>query len=158
MRHAHATGGSPGGGDHDRPLTDRGRTAARRVALEMATRGWVPDEIVCSTAARCQQTAAILAETWADSTPVRSQRSLYNAMTETILMTVRDRLDAASSSNSRMILSHNPGISHVASHLGGTRLGLSPASVVMIHAAIDRPADLSAATVRDVQMIDPADL
>ena len=48
--------------DHDRPLNDRGMSAAPRVGSAIAEKGKVPDIIISSTALRAATTAKLIAK------------------------------------------------------------------------------------------------
>jgi phosphohistidine phosphatase len=60
MRHAKSDWGTPGLPDHARPLNKRGRRSATALGDWLRAEGLVPGEILCSTAARTQETCARL--------------------------------------------------------------------------------------------------
>ena len=65
MRHApseETSTSSPACRDHDRPITPAGAAAAAAVARALAARGWLPDLVLASDAARSRQTLAAMAE------------------------------------------------------------------------------------------------
>ena len=108
-RHAKSSWASPMLPDHDRPLNKRGRKSAPAVAEWLRSNGWLPDEVLCSTAARTR-------ETWdrmglqADKT--RFLRTLYHAGPE-------DMLDVLSGATEPtvLMLGHNPGIADFANRI-----------------------------------------
>ncbi|MDE3724549.1 histidine phosphatase family protein [Nocardiopsis sp. N85] len=55
LRHAKAEAGY-GVIDHDRSLTDRGRSQAEAVGRLLAEQGYAPDHVICSSAKRTRQT------------------------------------------------------------------------------------------------------
>ncbi|MCL3881100.1 histidine phosphatase family protein [Marivita sp. GX14005] len=59
MRHGKADWHAEGG-DHARRLTPRGRAGAEAMGDWLRERGWIPGEILCSTAARTRETLALL--------------------------------------------------------------------------------------------------
>ena len=64
MRHApseETSTSSPASRDHDRPITPAGAAAAAGVARALAARGWLPDLVLASDAARSRQTLAAMA-------------------------------------------------------------------------------------------------
>ena len=61
MRHAKSDWGDPMLPDHDRPLNKRGRRAASALGHWMREAGLRPDQILCSSATRTQETCARLA-------------------------------------------------------------------------------------------------
>ena len=61
IRHAKSSWSDYGLRDHDRPLADRGLRDAPFMAQLMASRGWLPDALVSSTALRARTTAEFFA-------------------------------------------------------------------------------------------------
>lgn len=61
MRHAKSSW-SHGGRDHDRPLNDRGRRAAKAVGAVLRARKFMPDMIWSSDSARTRETVVQLFE------------------------------------------------------------------------------------------------
>ncbi|WP_323767140.1 SixA phosphatase family protein [Antarctobacter sp.] len=94
--------------DHDRPLNARGRRAAPAIGNWLRDHGYLPDEVLCSTATRTRETLALLGT----PAPTRYERALYHAAPETML----DVLQSAQG-NSVMMLAHNPGIAGLAEAL-----------------------------------------
>lgn len=56
MRHAQAGPPPPGGTDHSRPLTARGRSQAAHIARALVSLGWAPAVVHLSDACRTRQT------------------------------------------------------------------------------------------------------
>ena len=56
IRHAKSAWDDPLTPDHDRPLNARGEGAARDLGQWLASRGYVPQEILCSNALRTRAT------------------------------------------------------------------------------------------------------
>ena len=56
LRHAKAERSQPGGRDHDRVLTQRGRADAKTLGAYLARHRLVPDRALVSTAARTRET------------------------------------------------------------------------------------------------------
>ena len=108
-RHAKSSWGNPLSGDHERPLNKRGRNAAPVIAAWLRTNGWLPDEVISSTATRTR-------ETWdrmgLSADKICFHRSLYLAEPEDMLI----ELSGATESKV-MMLGHNPGIAEFASRL-----------------------------------------
>ena len=109
MRHAQS--GHPGGvRDHDRPLTDAGRAAARVAGEWLRSHVDPIDEVLCSTAVRAQQTAL------ATGTParIRSEADLYDATAHDILEVLRT---VAEPVEVLLVVGHSPGIPTLAAQL-----------------------------------------
>ena len=64
LRHAKSSWDDIDKRDHDRQLASRGIEAAKRMGALILERGWVPDHIICSTAARTQQTLELARADW----------------------------------------------------------------------------------------------
>ena len=59
LRHAKSSWKNPGQSDHERPLNKRGLAAAPRMGQLLAEQQLIPEIILCSTAERARQTAAL---------------------------------------------------------------------------------------------------
>ena len=55
-RHAKSSWDDPLTPDHDRDLNDRGKAAAADLGQWLSSRGYVPDEVLCSDALRTRKT------------------------------------------------------------------------------------------------------
>ena len=55
-RHAKSSWDDPLMSDHDRPLNERGKAAAADLGQWLASRGYVPDQVLCSDALRTRKT------------------------------------------------------------------------------------------------------
>lgn len=110
MRHAKSDW-SLSGDDHARPLNPRGRRSAQALGDWLRDKGYLPDEVLCSTAARTRQTLDLLGL----DTETRFEPMLYHASAETML----DVLHGASGATVLMV-GHNPGIADLAMRLVAT--------------------------------------
>lgn len=108
MRHAKSDWGSASLPDHARPLNTRGAGDAPLMGDWLRRQGHLPDEVLCSTATRTQETLAGLAI----DAPVRLLPALYHAEPDTML----DALQTASGARVLMV-GHNPGIAAFAADL-----------------------------------------
>ncbi|MCB1203095.1 MAG: histidine phosphatase family protein [Verrucomicrobiae bacterium] len=108
IRHGKSDWDHPGLSDHDRPLNNRGRRDAPRMAAALRERGVVPGSIVTSTANRAATTAEVVAE----GLDVPGERiiripDLYLASPRTILRVIQG-LDE--STDTVLLFGHNPGM------------------------------------------------
>ncbi|HSM94749.1 MAG TPA: histidine phosphatase family protein [Rhizomicrobium sp.] len=110
LRHAKAVQDS-GEGDHARSLTDRGRRDAARMGQAMDTRGYLPDNVICSDSRRTIETWELLLPELARTPHVEFSKGLYLASPKHILALVRD---AADDIRTLMLVGHNPGIEECA--------------------------------------------
>lgn len=112
-RHAKSSWDDPATADHDRPLNGRGRRAALELGEWLHSRGYEPDEVLCSTSLRTRETWARAAAAPLEVTPRLSHvEALYHAAPETMLMILR-----AATGDCVMMIGHNPGIAAFAAML-----------------------------------------
>ncbi len=110
-RHAKSSWDDPTTPDHDRPLNDRGRAAASDLGQWLASRGYIPSQVLCSDAVRTR-------ETWTGIGPalpgaqVELKSALYHAGPDVMLAVLRH-----ATADTVMILGHNPGIAEFAERL-----------------------------------------
>ncbi len=108
-RHAKSSWDDPTLGDHDRPLTKRGRKSAAAVGAWLREHGWLPDEVQSSTSARTR-------ETWErmglQADKITFQRDLYHAGARAMLTQLRQ-----ATGQTVLMLGHNPGIADFAERL-----------------------------------------
>ena len=118
LRHAKAATSSPGG-DHGRPLTERGRRDATALASRLTAGAGalgvvgptgedipLPGLVVCSTAARTTETATLaLAGPGGVASEVRRERAVYGASVPTALGVLHELGDAPVSV---ALVGHNP--------------------------------------------------
>ncbi len=115
IRHAKSDWGNPGLPDHDRPLNMRGLAAAPLIGGWLDANGFAPDNVLCSTARRTQETwSGIATQLGAAPDPVLS-RALYHADPSDILQTLR-----GCDGRSVAVIGHNPGIGALAWSLAAT--------------------------------------
>lgn len=112
VRHAHAGWAPPGVRDFDRPLDDRGREEAARLAVTMTVNGFNPDIVVCSNALRCVETLDILLSRGGDTPTIERTDALYTASYTGYLDVIGSMTDDAI--GSVMIVGHNPMIEDTA--------------------------------------------
>ncbi|MBK4214930.1 histidine phosphatase family protein [Paracoccus caeni] len=112
-RHAKSAWDDPALADHDRPLNDRGRRSARELGDWMASRGYEPEEVLCSSSQRTKETWSTVAGAPLEVRPlVRIEPGLYHAGPEQMLTILR-----TATHPTVMMIGHNPGIAEFASML-----------------------------------------
>ena len=107
LRHAKAEIGSLGIADIDRRLMPRGQKAAERMGQYMAEVGLKPDHVICSSAERTRETAAIVLPQLGSKAPLVYEPLIYEAPYERILSIIHR---APSSARTLMLVGHNPGL------------------------------------------------
>lgn len=108
MRHAKSSWDTPMLDDHDRPLNKRGRKSAQALGDWMALEGFLPDQVLCSTAVRTQETFRGLDI----ALEPELRPDLYHADPSDMLAVLKE-------ANGRTVLmiGHNPGIAAFAQAL-----------------------------------------
>lgn len=114
LRHAKSDWSVPGRSDFDRPLNERGREAAAKMAAFLKAEGICPDLVLVSTARRTQESWALIQAAFFPPPPTEKRVSLYLASAETLLSALKS-LDEPHSSV--MIIGHNPGLEELAARL-----------------------------------------
>lgn len=105
MRHAKSSWDNPALSDHARPLNGRGRISANAVGEWLRTKGYSPEHVLSSSAARTRETFARMG-IFCDAD---FRDGLYHAGPADLLETVR-----RARGNCVLILGHNPGIAEFA--------------------------------------------
>jgi phosphohistidine phosphatase len=103
--------------DHERPLSRRGRDAARRVGESLPSALGTLDLVLCSPSLRTKETAELVLAGFAPAAPIRFEEALYLAG-RTTLMSRLSQLDE--SVGSVMVIGHNPGLHELALALAAT--------------------------------------
>jgi phosphohistidine phosphatase len=141
LRHADTARKEPGGGDHERGLSQAGRSAARRLGEWLAQQGTLPTQVVCSSARRARDTLEALALPRAEPGSFRFERELYLASADTLLDRVAALGEEPGGTDCALLVGHNPGIADLAEWLaaGGEpaalerlRRGFPPAALAVL--------------------------
>lgn len=130
--------------DHDRTLAPRGIEASKLVGRWITGCGLVPDRVVSSSAVRARTTAELALEAGDWNCPLEITEELYATSVPGALQVLR-RQDADGSPDRILIAGHEPTWSGLASSLiGGGRLAVVTAALVVIDLGIVRWADIDA--------------
>jgi phosphohistidine phosphatase len=112
-RHAKSAWDDPTLDDHDRPLNRRGVRAALELGDWLASRGYLPEEVLLSSAMRTRETWAGIAQTPLEVIPkLRVLPDLYQAGPDRMLA-----LLATARADTVMLIGHNPGVAELAAML-----------------------------------------
>lgn len=111
-RHAKSSWDDPTIKDHDRPLNTRGHAAAADLGGWLASRGYLPDEVLCSDALRTRETWERIAPAMPAPPQVTLKPALYHAGPDVMLAVLRH-----ATGNTVMMLGHNPGIAEFAQRI-----------------------------------------
>lgn len=163
FRHAKSDWSDPSLDDYDRPLAPRGRNAAAAMGRYMADVGLSPDAVLCSTAARAQQTLLLALNELGWPSAVRYDRRLYLAEPVQML----DLLHGLrTGTESAMLVAHEPGMRDLARLLTASgapedreRLDAKFPTAGLAVLAFEGPwADLAPGVARLARFVRPRDL
>jgi len=110
LRHAKSSWKDASLADHDRPLSGRGRAAAKAIGRHLGDEGVQPRLVLCSTAKRARETLLRI-EPALGRHEVRAERQLYGASADALLARLRrlpDKVDTV------LVIGHNPGLQDLA--------------------------------------------
>lgn len=112
-RHAKSDWDDPTLPDHDRPLNARGRRSAKALGDWLASRGYDPEEVLCSSSRRTRETWDCVTQAVFETRPeLRIEPALYHAAPEMMLRVLR-----TATAPTVMMIGHNPGIAAFAGML-----------------------------------------
>ena len=97
--------------DHERPLSRRGREAARRVAENLPAALGALDLVLCSTALRTRDTAELVLAGFAAPPRILYEDGLYLAGRAVLMRRLRGLDESA---GAVMVIGHNPGLHELA--------------------------------------------
>ena len=140
IRHAHAGHSNPQLRDKARPLSARGQLEASAVAQRLAQRGFAPDLIVASPAARTIETARLLARALSyrleDIVPIDRLYECEAVELCEIIEGINDRHE------NLIIVGHNPALSEFAWRLSEGIEFMAPGAVASFTFTMPRWADI----------------
>jgi phosphohistidine phosphatase len=111
----HAKSDRPAGvGDHERPLTARGRETAPCIGAYMAAHSLIPDQVICSTARRARETWDIVAKAFSRPPAVQFDKRIYENDAQTLLEVVRE---VEPHIHVLLLVGHNPSFQELAESL-----------------------------------------
>jgi phosphohistidine phosphatase len=117
LRHAKSSWDDPRLEDFDRPLSERGREAAPRMARFMAANEVLPEVVLCSPSVRTRQTLELVLPHLLPAPAVAFEDALYLASASLLLQRLRR---VAGSVSHLMIVAHDPGLHQLAGELAGS--------------------------------------
>jgi len=126
MRHAKSSWADSDIPDEARTLGERGRAAADLLGKWLAAEGREPDQVIVSSATRCQETWELVSAGMSTQPSVTTEASLYMATPDQIIDIIRTN----ATGENVLVIGHMPGIGNVARDL---RVDPAPA-----HAAFDK--------------------
>jgi phosphohistidine phosphatase len=161
LRHAKSSWKDTSLPDHDRPLTGRGRRAAKAIARHMRDNGIEPELVLCSTAQRARETLDRI-EPALGTGEVQLEPDLYAASAPALLERLRSVPDSV---ESVMVIGHNPGLQELGLELARTGPAASDlaakyptAALATLALAASNWRELDRDTAELVELVRPRDL
>lgn len=110
LRHAKSSWDDPTLADHDRPLSPRGRKAAKRMGSWAAGNGVRPDLVLCSSALRARATLDLV-RAGLGNPEAEFDMALYHAPADDLLVRLRTVREAVTD---LLLVGHNPALHDLA--------------------------------------------
>ena len=154
LRHAKSSWDDSSLADYDRPLNDRGKTAAPFMGRIMAERDLVPAVIFSSPAVRARETASLVKKAGKLDAELRFEERIYEASPQTLKQVVAGIDDEF---RSAMIVGHNPGMEGFIRLLTGKLESMPTAALAVIDLDIARWEDVGSELGMLRQIIRPKD-
>jgi phosphohistidine phosphatase len=128
IRHAKSSWDDPGLADIDRPLNDRGKADAPKMARNLSRIGFAPDLVLSSPAKRARRTAKAVIHELKKPPSFAVEPSLYLADPGELLGLIRS---FGESLGHVAIVGHNPGLTELANLLGANEIDNVPTAGVV---------------------------
>lgn len=135
FRHGKSDWNAPVGGDHERPLNNRGVRAAKTMGQVLADTERVPDHAITSSAVRARTTLELAHDAGGWPTTLEVEPALYDSSPGAVLEVVAR---ASPDVDSLMLVGHEPTWSTLVSLLTGEEIAVKTATVVGIDLDVDR--------------------
>ncbi len=141
LRHAKSSRDEPELADHERPLNERGKDAAKEVGRFLLKNNLVPDLIVSSTAVRARKTAQKTAKQCDYPRAIELEQRLYLASVPAHYAVVRG---VETDCERLLVVGHNPGIGDFLNQLTSADEEMPTAGLAVVQLSIKRWKDLTA--------------
>lgn len=155
MRHAKSSWDDASLRDFDRPLAERGRRDAPRMAQALVALDSAPDFIVSSPAARAKETVEAVIGEAGLSAPLTFDEGIYDASSAALMRIVRRLPDEP---RRVLLVGHNPGFEDLLTRLTGERGRMPTAALAAIEFQVDRWEDIEDGQGKLVWLLTPRQL
>jgi phosphohistidine phosphatase len=115
LRHAHSAWPSPGQSDFDRNIDSKGRLEAAAIGRLADSQGYLPLNIICSSATRCKETVGAFITHLAETPQIHLDKHLYDGRMGYYL----EIIEKIGDGDRVLIAGHNPMIEETFKHLAG---------------------------------------
>ena len=133
LRHAKSSWDDPNMSDYERPLNERGRSAAPKVGLILKENNLIPELIISSTAKRAKETSELVKKSIHQPVDIYLSRELYDAGFDayvSALQTLPKNMQTV------LIVGHNPNIEMLVQYLTGKSERMPTAALAHIQCNI----------------------
>jgi phosphohistidine phosphatase len=134
MRHAKSDWHSGAESDHERPLNDRGRRDAPRMAQELVELGWTPQRVISSDSTRTRETWELMRPVLGPAIPVQFMADLYHSGSAALRQAMGE---LTSDIRSVLALGHNPGWEESVAWLSGEPTVMPTAACALLTMCAD---------------------
>jgi len=155
MRHCKSSWQPDLASDLARPLNERGRRDAPRVAAELIARDWAPDAVYSSDSTRTTETWQLMAPVLGGAVPVSFSRGLYHAGLPQMRKSAEDWGDHL---QTVLVLGHNPGWSEAVGILASRPVELTTGNAALLEGQGATWAEALAGKWTLTALVRPADL
>lgn len=139
MRHAKSSWHDEQLSDFDRPLNNRGLSAAPFMGKLMRRTGMMPNAVISSPAKRAKQTAELIRKAGRFDAKINYDERLYEATTPALLEVISQIDDSI---EKVLMIGHNPGFEALLNYFTGERLTMPTACLAGIYLKIDAWPDI----------------
>ena len=155
LRHAKSSWDDASLSDFERPLNDRGKSAAPAMGKAIKRHGFEPDLILSSPAVRARETARLAKESSGSAAEIEHDNRIYEASSKTltkVLSEVDNRFETV------MIVGHNPGMEGLVQALTGKSERMPTAALAVIDLDISDWSKVGDASGKLRELMRPKDL
>lgn len=144
VRHAKSSWDDPKLNDFDRPLNERGRRDAPRMAKRLKEKDLTINRMITSAAQRAQTTCDVFADVLAfPKDRIERTRDLYHAGAEQVLVFLKNLKEPRVDHEVVMIFGHNPGLTEFVDLLVDAEIDNIPTTgIACCRLSIDRWEDI----------------
>ena len=154
LRHAKAENSVPGASDLERLLDKRGRHEAQALGRWLKQQDSRPDLVLCSTAMRAQETAALVLGSAELDLDVRYDNRLYEAGPRQLLEVISEVEEETSAV---LLVGHNPGMAELLQLLTGRAEHMGTCTLARLNLSADHWSNVQESKARLERLL-PAEL
>ena len=155
LRHAKSSWDNPRLADFDRPLNDRGLSAAPLMGRVLIKKGYRPELIISSPAERAKMTAALFKAASGLDSPLEFDDRIYEASPQKLQKVVSK---VEGDEGSVMVVGHNPGMEGFVRLLTSKNEPMPTASIAVIELKIDSWSEIAPSSGRLIEIIRPREV